>query len=142
MTGSKKSIEMVERKRCTVVWIKQEYRLKYWVTRLSVRSFARTSHLFACFALFASLAHSATLTRSLACSIRSLPRSRESELLSSQNDLVLSHSALVWKSKRMLAPRLRSKSRLKATIAFSLQSQRMQSSLQRYRDEERDQYWQ
>ena len=34
------------------------------------------------------------LTRSLARSLRSLPRSRESEFLVSQNDLVLSHSGL------------------------------------------------
>ena len=34
----------------------QEYRLKYWVTRSSVRSFARTAHSFACSALLASLA--------------------------------------------------------------------------------------
>ena len=39
-------------------------------------------------------AHSlAPLTRSLACSLRSIPRSWVSEFLKSQNDLVLSHSA-------------------------------------------------
>ena len=37
----------------------------------------------------------APLTRSLACSLRSLPRSGESQFLMSQNDLVLSHSAVV-----------------------------------------------
>ena len=46
----------------------QEYRLKYWATRSSVRSFA-------CSGLLASLAPSAALTRSL----RSLPRSWDSE---------------------------------------------------------------
>ena len=49
--------------------------------------FALTAHLFACSKLLA------LLTCSLACSLRSLPRSWESEFLMSQNDLVLSHSA-------------------------------------------------
>ena len=71
----------------------QEYRLKYWATRSSVRSFARTAHSFAHSGLLASLTPSAALTRLLACSLRSLPRSCKSELLMSQNDLVLSHSA-------------------------------------------------
>ena len=31
----------------------QEYRLKYWATRSSVRSFARTAHSFACSGLLA-----------------------------------------------------------------------------------------
>ena len=34
--------------RTTMVWNKQEYRLQYWATRSSVRSFARTAHSFAC----------------------------------------------------------------------------------------------
>ena len=59
----------------------QEYRLKYWATRSSVRSFARTARLFACSGLLVLLAPSAALTRSLARSLRSLPRSWESELL-------------------------------------------------------------
>ena len=71
----------------------QEYRLQYWATRSSVRSFARIAHSFACSGLLASLAPSAVLTRSLARSLRSLPRSWESKFLMSQNDLVLSHSA-------------------------------------------------
>jgi hypothetical protein len=65
----------------TVVWNKQESRRKYWATRSSVRSFARTAHSFACSGLLASLAPSAALTRSLARSLRSLPRSWDSELL-------------------------------------------------------------
>ena len=73
----------------------QEYRLKHWTTRLSVCSFARTAHSFACSGLLASLAPSAALTRSLARSLCSLPRSWESEVLMSQNDLILSHSGLV-----------------------------------------------
>ena len=44
--------------------INQDYRLKYWATRSSVRSFARTAHSFACSALLALLAHFAY---SLAC---------------------------------------------------------------------------
>ena len=52
----------------TVVWNNQKYRLKYWATRTSVCSFARTAHSFACSGLLASLAASAALTRSLACS--------------------------------------------------------------------------
>ena len=57
------------------------------------RPFARTAHSLACSGLPALLAPSAALTRSLAHSIRSLPHSWKSELLMSQNDLVLSHSA-------------------------------------------------
>ena len=59
----------------------QEYRLKYWATRSSVRSFTRTAHSFACSRLLASLASSAALTRLLARSLRSLPCSWVSELL-------------------------------------------------------------
>ena len=76
-----------------MVQISEKSRRKYWATRSSVRSFARTAHSFACSGLLASLAPSAALTRSLARSLRSLPRSWESEFLMSQNDLVLSHSA-------------------------------------------------
>ena len=74
---------------CTVDWNKQEKRRKYWATRLSVRSFARTAHSFAGSGLLASLAPSAALTHSLARSLFSLPRSWGSELLMSQNDLVM-----------------------------------------------------
>ena len=56
----------------------QKYRLQYWATHSSVRSFAHTAHLFARSGLLASLAPSAVLTRLLA---RSLPRSWETELL-------------------------------------------------------------
>ena len=45
------------------------------------RPFARTAHSFACSGLLASLAPSAALTRLLARSLRSLPRSWDSELL-------------------------------------------------------------
>ena len=44
--------------------INQENRLEYWATRLSVCSFTRTAHSFACSALVASLARSAALARS------------------------------------------------------------------------------
>ena len=73
----------------------QASRCKYWVTRSSVCSFARTAHLFACSGLLASLAPSAALTRLLARSLHSLPRSWESEFSMSQNDLVLSYSAWI-----------------------------------------------
>ena len=63
----------------------QKYRLKYWATRSSVRSFARTAHSFACSGLLALLASSAVF---LARSLRSRPRSWDSEYLMSQNDLV------------------------------------------------------
>ena len=63
----------------TMVNNSQKYRLEYWATRSSVRSFARTAHSFACSGLLASLAPSAALTCSLACSLRSLPRSWDSE---------------------------------------------------------------
>ena len=54
------------------VWNKQEPRHKYWATRSSICLFARTTQ-----------------------SLRSLPRSWESEFLMSQNDLVLAHSAMM-----------------------------------------------
>jgi len=81
---------------CTVGQNSQESGRKYWATHSSIRSFARTAHSFACSGLLASLAPSAALTRSLARSLRSLPRSWESEFLMSQNDLVLSHSELAY----------------------------------------------
>ena len=64
----------------------------YWATHSSVRSFARTAHLFACSGLLASLAPSAVLTRLLTCSLPSL---WESEFLMSQSGLVLSHRARI-----------------------------------------------
>ena len=54
-----------------MVWNKQESRRKYWATRSSVRSFARTAH------------------------------SWEGEFLMSQNDLILSHSGVVGGGKRL-----------------------------------------
>ena len=63
----------------TMVENSQEYSLKYWATRSSVRSFARPALLFACSSLLASLACSAALTRSLARSLRSLPSLWDSE---------------------------------------------------------------
>ena len=54
--------------------------------------FSQTAHSFACSALLALLARSAALIRLLAAS---LPSSWESELLMSQNDLILPHSVLV-----------------------------------------------
>ena len=63
----------------TVVDNSQEYRRKYWATRSSVRSFARTAHSFAWCGLLASIALSAALTRLLARSLRPLPRSWDSE---------------------------------------------------------------
>ena len=54
--------------RRTVVWKSQGQRCKYWATCLSIRSFARTAHSFACSTLLVSLARSAALIHSLACS--------------------------------------------------------------------------
>ena len=64
---------------CTMVDNSQKLGCKYWATRSSIRSFARTAHSFACSGLLASLTPSAALTRSLARSLRSLPRSWDSE---------------------------------------------------------------
>ena len=86
---------------CTVGQNNQKYRLMYWATRPSVRSFPRTTHSFACSALLASLAGSAVLTRLLARSLRSLLSSWNSELLMSQNDLILPHKNMVdWVPSR------------------------------------------
>ena len=49
-----------------------EYRLKYWVTRSSVHSFARTAHSFACSALLALLTR---CVHSFSCSLTSLTSS-------------------------------------------------------------------
>ena len=57
----------------------QEYRLEYWVTRSSIRLFARTAYLFACSAILTLLTCFAALTCSLSRSLRSLPCSWESE---------------------------------------------------------------
>ena len=59
--------------RCTVGQNDQEYRLQYWATRSSVRSFARTAHSFTCSALCSAL------TRSLTHSLRSIPSLWDSE---------------------------------------------------------------
>ena len=53
---------------CTVAQNNQEHRLKYWATRSSIRLFTRTTHLFACYILLASLARSVALIPLLACS--------------------------------------------------------------------------
>ena len=51
---------------CTVVQNSHESRRQYWATCFSVCSFTSTAQTFACSALFASLARSAALIRSLA----------------------------------------------------------------------------
>ena len=58
--------EAPHRRRCTVVWNKQESRCKYWATRSSVRSFACTAHFIACSTLLNSLARYAGLIPLLA----------------------------------------------------------------------------
>ena len=57
--------EKVE-KEVTSVQNNEDPRHKYWATRSSVRSIARTAHLFACSTLHASPARSAAPNRSLA----------------------------------------------------------------------------
>ena len=84
---------------CTVGQNNQEYRLKYLATRLSVHSFNCIAHSFACSGLLALLAPSAVLTRSLACSLRSFPRSWESGKVMSRDDLVLYHSARLTETR-------------------------------------------
>ena len=49
----------------TVAQNSQESRCKYWATCSSIRSFARTAHLFACSAQLALLTRTAALTHSL-----------------------------------------------------------------------------
>ena len=58
--------------RSTVVQSNHELRRKYWATRFSVRSFARTAHSFACSGLLASRPPLRSLVRSLARSLTSL----------------------------------------------------------------------
>ena len=90
----------------TVGQISQEPRRKYWATRSSIHSFARTALLFACSAPLASLARSTALTCLLACSLRSLcsfPRSWESNWLDGYFVCVffsvLGHSAVAARRK-------------------------------------------
>ena len=64
----------------TVGQVNQKPRRKYWATRSSIHSFARTAHSFACFRLLASLAPSAALIRSHH-SLHSLPRSWDNKFL-------------------------------------------------------------
>ena len=59
--GSIKPTNPVARSHTTVGKKKQELGCKYWATRSSVRSFARTAHSFACSALLALFARSAHL---------------------------------------------------------------------------------
>ena len=69
----------------------QEYRLKYWATRSSVRSFARSVHSFACSALLASLA------RSLVRSLNSLARGKVNDWMAIYSVFFsfLAHSVLL-----------------------------------------------
>ena len=60
--------------------------MEYWAIRSSARSFARTTHSFACSTLLALLTHS-------------LARGKVDDSMS-QNDLVLSHSGPVGASVR------------------------------------------
>ena len=72
----------------------QESRRKNWTTRSSLRSFACTAHC--CSAPLALLACSAMLICSLACSFtHSLSHGKVNGKMS-QNDPVLSHSALIY----------------------------------------------
>ena len=68
---------------CTVGRNNLEYRLEYRATRSSIRSFARTAHSFACFALLAShySLHTTRFTHTLRCA-HSLSRSLTSLTLS------------------------------------------------------------
>ena len=52
-----------------MVWNSQDYKLKYWATRSSVRTITLTAHLFACSTLLTSLARWAALARFLARSL-------------------------------------------------------------------------
>ena len=73
----------------------QELGHNYWVSRSSVRLFARTAHSFACSKLLALLTCSAALICSL---FRLLTHSRARGKVNdwvSRNDLVLPHSAVV-----------------------------------------------
>ena len=79
LTNTLERVKEVLIGKSTMVENRKEHRCKYWATCSSVRSFACTAHSFACSGLLASLAPSAALTRSLARSLRSLPRSWESE---------------------------------------------------------------
>ena len=67
------SYEKVNRQREIALWARI-IKNPDWATRSSVRSFARSTHSFACSALLALLAHSAALTRLLAHFAHSLAR--------------------------------------------------------------------
>ena len=87
----RKNESMTNKKRFTMVENSQEYRLQHWATCSSVRSFARTTHSFACSGQLASLAPSTALTRLLARSLRSLPCSWDSDFLDGYFVCVFSH---------------------------------------------------
>ena len=73
--NSEKEKKSIEGDEGTVGQNSQDLGRKYWASRSSVHSFARTAHSFAGSALLALLAHSVALTRSLApdCLLRSRP---------------------------------------------------------------------
>ena len=67
----KASLQWINESRSNAQWFEMMWnrRVEYWATRSSVRSFTRTAHSFTCSALLASLARSAALIHSLACSL-------------------------------------------------------------------------
>ena len=95
---------------CCALWFRtatnRDVSAGRWATCSSVRSFPRIAHSLACSALLASLTRSAALNHSLRCIhslTRSLTHSRAREKVNdkmSQIDLVLSHSAAVFRRPR------------------------------------------
>ena len=101
---------------CTMVQNNQESRCKYWDTRLSVCSFARTAHSFAWSALLSSLTHSVALIRLLA---RSLTSSWESDWIMLGHQAILNHSVLKWNSKKHHSNRIPTQLTVLANLSVS-----------------------
>ena len=80
---------------CTMVQNSQESRHKYWNTRLSVCSFARTTHSFLCSVMLACLLGSRASLHSFICLLaHSLLSSWDSKWLMLEHRAVLDHCAL------------------------------------------------
>ena len=97
--GALQFLELGESCWYTMVENRKERRCKYWATRSSFRSFARTAHSFACSGLLALLARSAALTRSLAHFAHSLARGTVNDCMAILSVFfpVFDHSVMVQK---------------------------------------------
>ena len=89
---------------CNVVQSSHELRRKYWVTHLSIRSFACTGQSYACSALLASLASSTALICLLTHSLPSSWESVSLDISKRPSFVPQDHESMRWKRMKMIQP--------------------------------------